>query len=107
VSEIWKDPTLKKGGKRFRRRFRVPYPCFVKILEISREREWFSEAPDCTGRPGAPLELKILGALQVLGRGYCFDGVEELCYISEETIREETCFLPAVHYIICYFHLMV
>ena len=36
----------------------------------------------------APLELKILSVLRVLGRGYCFDGVEELCFISAEVLRQ-------------------
>jgi Plant transposon protein len=35
----------------------------------------------------APLELKILAVLRVLGRGYCFDGVEELTLISAEVLR--------------------
>ena len=83
----FKDPSDRRGGKLFRRRFRVPYPMFEKLVEITRENHWFSERPDCTGRPSAPLELKILAVLRVLGRGYCFDGVEELCFISAEIIR--------------------
>ena len=35
----------------------------------------------------APIELKILATLRVLGRGYCFDGVEELTLISAEVLR--------------------
>jgi hypothetical protein len=33
------------------------------------------------------VELKIFAVLRVLGRGYCFDGVEELCLISAECLR--------------------
>ena len=43
---------------------------------------------DICQRPIPPLELKILAVLRVLGRGYCFDGIEELCDIGEETIRK-------------------
>jgi hypothetical protein len=82
-----KNPVDKKGGKQFRRRFRIPYPTFLKIVEMTREAKWFSEEPNCAGQEAAPLELKILAVLRVLGRGYCFDGVEELCLISAEVLR--------------------
>lgn len=86
-SDRWKAPSQKNGGKQFRRRFRVPYPVFESLLVICRNNQWFIEAPDCTGRCGAPLELKLLGVLRILGRGYCFDGISELSFISEETMR--------------------
>lgn len=54
---------------------------------MTRNSGWFSEAADCTGQMAAPLELKILAVLRVLGRGYCFDGVEELTLISAEVLR--------------------
>jgi Plant transposon protein len=82
-----RDPTVKKGGKLFRRRFCVPYPVFEHLLEVTRNSGWFSEAADCAGNPTAPLELKILAVLRVLGRGYCLDGVEELTLISAEVLR--------------------
>lgn len=82
-----KDPTDRKGGKLFRRRFRVPFPLFERITELTRMNGWFSEEKDCAGRSAAPLELKILGVLRVLGRGYCFDGIEELNFISAEVNR--------------------
>ena len=42
---------------------------------------------DCAGNLAAPIELKILATLLVLGRGYCFDGVEELTLLSAEVLR--------------------
>jgi hypothetical protein len=87
VNDRMKDPGDRKGGKLFRRRFRVPWPLFEQLVTITRESGWFSEKPNCTGIRGAPLELKILAVLRVLGRGYCFDGVEELCLISAESLR--------------------
>ena len=36
-------PGDRKGGKRFRRRFRVPYPLFEKLVKIVRDRRWFNE----------------------------------------------------------------
>ena len=60
---------------------------FLELVNITRENKWFSEGPDCTDRPSAPIELKILAVLRILGRGYCFEGVEELCFISAEVLR--------------------
>jgi hypothetical protein len=54
---------------------------------MTRVNKWFSEGKDCAGLLAAPLELKVLGLLRVLGRGYCFDGIEELSYISAEINR--------------------
>ena len=34
-----------------------------------------------------PLEIKILGVLRLLGRGVCFDDIEELTFVSAETHR--------------------
>ncbi len=39
------------------------------------------------GRAGLPLELKLLGLLRVLGRGTCFDGIEEITLGSAEAHR--------------------
>ena len=77
----------RKGGKLFRRRFRVLYPINLQIFDITRASGLFTESPDAAGNPAAPLDLKILSVLRVLGRGYCFDGVEELRCISAEVLR--------------------
>ena len=81
------NPADKKGGQLFRRRFRVPFPVFLEMVKCTRENNWFSEGEDAVGIKAAPLELKILAVLFVLGRGYCFDGVEKLCFISAEVLR--------------------
>ena len=80
-----KNP-LTREGKLFRRRFRVSYPIYEEIVRIVRDRKWFNEF-DGIGQPSAPLELKILGVLRILGRGMCFDGISELTNIGEEAIR--------------------
>ena len=81
------DPTDKKGGVLFPRRFRVPFPLFLRLVALTSENNWFTERPDASGRRGAPLELKILGVLRVLGRRYCFNGIDELSFISAECNR--------------------
>ena len=55
VNPLYKDPVDKKGGILFRRQFRVSYPIFEQIVGITGENRRFSDAPDCTGRRGAPL----------------------------------------------------
>lgn len=82
-----KDSGDRKGGVLFWRRLRVPFPLYERILELTRSNEWFSEGYDCARHKSTPLELKILGVLRVLGRGYCFDGIEELYYTSAEINR--------------------
>ena len=83
-----KDPGT-KDGKLFRRRFRVPYPVFVDICRTLVERAEF-KVDGTQGNskvPSAPLALKVLAALRVLGRGECFDTCYELSNIHSETLR--------------------
>ena len=77
---------ISKDARLFRRRFRVPHAIFQQIVSLTREKMWYKET-DGIGRPSAPLELKILGVLRVLGRGMRFDGIAELTNISEGAIR--------------------
>jgi len=79
------NPTTKEGRK-FRLRFRVPFPIFQRLLALSRE--WFPQRDtDVSGRPSVPIELKLLCVLRVLGRGVCFDDCEEITGADEETLR--------------------
>ena len=89
-----KDPNLQIPGSRserlFRRRFRVPYPMFNELLLDLRNdpaENW--ERYDATGRKDAlvPLELYLLCALRVLGRGEVFDTIAELSMVGETSIR--------------------
>ena len=64
----YRDPLDRKGGIIFQRRFRVSYPMFQHIVSLIREKKWFTEGKDCSGRKSAPLELKVFGVLRVLSR---------------------------------------
>jgi Plant transposon protein len=82
-----KDPTTFEG-KSFRRDFRVPFPIYEKLMSICNEEKWFDIGKyDCVGRETSRLDLKLLGFLRVLGRGYCFEGIAELTNISNEVHR--------------------
>jgi hypothetical protein len=73
------NPNLQmpKFRNKFRLRFRMPYECFLDLLELIKTNEikegvlhfrrWMSY--DATGSPSSPIELLLLGALRYLGRG--------------------------------------
>jgi hypothetical protein len=83
----YRDPTSKEG-KLFRRRFRVPYPIFSRIVEILNDSNKFKNIDKCfDGTDTIPIALLVLATLRLLGRGITFDGVAECTNISEETIR--------------------
>lgn len=83
------DPELKYRGSRarktFMRRFRVPYPIFVRLAEWTKE--WHdTHLADASGRKGFPTELQVLGWLCMVGRGLGFEDLEELSGISVSTM---------------------
>ena len=80
---------LKKRGKKFRRRFRMPMASFRALMTEIREDNWFPtyEKKNALGDIGVPLELLVLGALRYLGRGWTFDDLEDVTAISEEVHR--------------------
>ncbi len=76
-------------SKRFRTRFRVPYPMFLRLVEWTRTWvEWSPTNPSGLKpfchfkRPRIATELKVLGVLRMLGRGVCYDDIQELSSIS-------------------------
>ena len=72
------DPQLlnpeSTAAKKFRLRFRVPYPVFIDLMNKAMQLGYELRPRNCSGTEGVPLELKVLGVLRVLGRGTCFDG---------------------------------
>ena len=75
--------------KRFRRRFRLPYPNYLEILSDITDSSLFDrwKHPDAIGNPPAPLSLLVLTALRYLGRGWTFDDLSEATGIGEEVCR--------------------
>ena len=68
-----------KKAKYFRKRFRVPYAFFESILLPWVYTVWGTENPrDCVGKEGIPIEIKVLGALRVLGRSSHFDDIADM-----------------------------
>lgn len=77
--------------KQFRRRFRLPYECFLELLDEAKKSplfgRWAENKTDALGKKAAPLQLLILSALRYLGRGWTFDDLAESTAISEEVQR--------------------
>ena len=49
-----------REARRFRENFRVPYPFFVHMVELVKDRDWFPTAQwDAVGRAVIPVELKV------------------------------------------------
>ncbi|CAN0185409.1 unnamed protein product [Pylaiella littoralis] len=83
---------LKEPGSRearlFRRRFRIPYQFFTELIELVKEKKWFSiRQTDVAGRQCIPVELKVLASLHILGRGNFFEDMTQMSHISEPTIQ--------------------
>ncbi|CAB1104922.1 unnamed protein product [Ectocarpus sp. CCAP 1310/34] len=76
-----------REARRFRNNFRVPYPFFVHLVGLVRDRDWFPTGEsDVTGRQAVPVELKVLACLQILSRGNVFADIYHMSFISFQTV---------------------
>ena len=66
-------------AKKFRNRFRLPYPSYKELLHQissdSRFERWCGHK--WNGKKSSPVQLLLLGTLRYLGRGWMFDDIEE------------------------------
>ena len=70
------DPTTKEG-REFRRKFRLPFPVFSKIIVPECDRLNVFEVKD-EARVRIPTEFKVLICLRILGRGAYHDDIGEM-----------------------------
>lgn len=81
-------PDDEDWSKKFRNRFRLPYHCYIELLNEASNEKWFPRWAMMSERKrSSPLELLVLGALRYLGRGWTFDDLEESTAISAEVHR--------------------
>lgn len=76
--------------QKFRRRFRLPYGTFLKLLQQVTDHPFFSRwhPSKIIMHPKlSPIGLLLLGSLRYLGRGWTFDDLEETTGIDEEVHR--------------------
>jgi len=72
-------------GKRFRRRFRLPFPLFEYFVDICIRYNIF----DMTNKSPIPIQLKIMACLRILARDNCADDINELSFqlLGESTVH--------------------
>ena len=72
-------------GKRFRRRFRLPFPMFQYLVELCMRHNIF----DLKNKSPIPIQLKILACLRILARDNCADDINELSFelLGESTVH--------------------
>ena len=82
-------PTSNRLLKRFRNRFRIPYPEFLELVNEIKDHDLFSRwrNKDCTGTPPSDIRLLLLGSLRHAGRAHTFDDIEESTFISRDVQR--------------------
>jgi hypothetical protein len=65
-------------AKKFRKRFRLPYPSYKDLHQIifdNRSERWCGHK--WNGKKSSPVELLLLGSLRYLGHDWTFDDIEE------------------------------
>ena len=76
-----------KFNYKFRRRFRMPHSSFLWLLDKVTTHPLFKRWTHNINYYMNPTELLLLGSLRYMGRGLCFDDLEEATCISEEVHR--------------------
>jgi len=71
----------------FERRFRVPRVVFLRIFDDIKERPFWRQAVNATGRPQAYALQKLVAAFRVLAFGESYDRADEYVRLSKATIE--------------------
>lgn len=74
----------------FVRRFRVPRAVFMRIYNDLKDRRWWAQRPNATGRPQAHPLQKLVAAFRIFAYGESFDSVDEYVRLSKSTVHEAT-----------------
>ena len=75
-------------GRKFRRRFRVPFDLFEEIVtDVKRICNLGDSKIDASHRSGIDIRLLVLGSIRYLTSGCTFDAIEELTSVSEKIHR--------------------
>ena len=77
-------------AKKFRNRFRLPYPSYKDLLHQTTSDNRFERwcGHKWNGKKSLPVQLLLLGTLRYLGRGWTFDDIEEQTAISVSVHRK-------------------
>ena len=104
MSVWWEDyihdpqPNNRHWNKEFRRNFRLPYASYVMLLDMMSSEasdglfdRWIKAYERTTNKKNkkvSPIELLFLGLLRYLGRGWTFDDMKDVTYISPDVHRK-------------------
>jgi len=69
------------SAREFQRRYRLPYPLFLQLVEECKEVNIFDMKNPYSTNLKIPIELKILIALRMLGRDLCCDDIFEMSLV--------------------------
>jgi len=72
--------------REFERRFRVPMPMFLRISNAIKDRQFWVQSVNATGRPHAHPLQKLVAAFRVLGYGESCDRADAYVRLSSSTI---------------------
>jgi hypothetical protein len=75
-------------ARQFQRRFRLPYPLFLQLVEDAKEFNIFDLSNPYSTRLKIPIELKCMIALRMLGRDLCCDDIFELSFVPISTCNK-------------------
>jgi len=78
------------GEDTFERRFRVPRSVFMRIYEAIRDRPFWRQSINATGRPQAHALQKLVAAFRVLAYGESYDRADEYVRLSKSTMKVAT-----------------
>ena len=83
-------PECQRWHSKFRRRFRMPYESYLKLVQDCLDspifKLWTCYKKRYNQKKGAPIELLVLCVLRYLGRGWTIDDLNETTIINYETI---------------------
>ena len=86
-AEYWKDDPDSILYKEFAAQFRVSYPLFEKLLELTKSSNRFRDIGDGVKGPAPhPLAIKLLACLRFLATGISFKALEVESGLSKSTI---------------------
>ena len=78
------------GEKDFERRFRVPRAVFMRIYQAVKDRPYWRQRVNATGKPQSHPLQKLVGAFRVIAYGASYDRCDEYVRLSRSTIAVAT-----------------
>ena len=89
VMDDYLHQNSKFDDRQFERHHRITRGLFQWTLEeLAKDDPFWTQKPDCTGRPGIAPEVKLLAALKLVCYGVSFSAFQSYFQMGESTARE-------------------